>query len=174
MSLSKTITLLLLSKGDSNHVTPKNGRFHVNKQYFEIFLIISVMLWRLSCVVLGQAAVVRDFKWVHNFLATCPSKHFTWKFTLCVVLNQNVCPHASSYQWQWPGFEIEHELHYLGPFKNLSIKHQMWIWIENLYSIPTLLLIYWFSKSSVQTYIATFLGISNSFVFNRGDTYYGL
>ena len=76
------------------------------------------MLLRLSCVVLGQAAVVRDFKWVHNFLATCPSKHFTWKFTLCVVLNQNVCPHASSYQWQWPGFEIEHELHYLGPFKN--------------------------------------------------------
>ena len=73
-------------------------------------LIILVMLLRLSCVVLGQAAVVRDFKWVHNFLATCPSKHFTWKFTLCVVLNQNVCPHASSYQWQWPGFEIEHEL----------------------------------------------------------------
>ena len=73
-------------------------------------LIISVMVLLLSCVVLGQAAVVRDFKWVHNFLATCPSKHFTWKFTLCVVLNQNVCPHASSYQWQWPGFEIEHEL----------------------------------------------------------------
>ena len=77
-------------------------------------------------------SMVRDFKWAHNFLATCPSKHFTWKFTLCVVLNQNVCPHASWYQCQWQSsdIKIEHELD--STLKWAIYKFDFWLSVPGL------------------------------------------
>ena len=53
--------------------------FHNETKPWETFhcALLALGMRYLMFVSSLLATVVRDFKWAHNFLATCPFKHFT-------------------------------------------------------------------------------------------------